>query len=64
MCHKSLFQQPDTVKKQIDYKFPTLWIFFYTKHIRHIKPIDYACKFVLDEHFVMRFLQISDMTSN
>ena len=62
-----MFQQTDMVKTDSFYvgtgEFPTLGIFFYIKQIRHIKPIDYACKFVLDKHFVMQYLQSLDMTS-
>ena len=37
---------------------------FYIKQSRHIKPIDYACKFTVDKHFVMQFLNKLDMNSN
>ena len=44
-------------------EFPTLWIFS-TSSKSDIKQIDYVRNFVLDKHFVMKFLQTLDATSD
>ena len=66
ICNGSLCQQIDIVKTDSVY-VKTRDFFWrpFVKQFRHIiKPIDYACIFKFDEHFVMQFHETLDMIFN